>query len=95
MSTVSERRGDEAAIPYQLPQPAFMSPDIVHFGVLDKWLEDDNDAFAWRIGVSCYGCLAIGESCYIIKRHLLAHATGRPSFSLVGVCSTAPRGRTN
>jgi len=42
MSTVSEKRGDEAAIPYQLPQPAFMSPDIVHLGVLDKWLEDDN-----------------------------------------------------
>lgn len=35
-STVSERRGDEAAIPYQLLQPAFMSPDIVHLGVLDK-----------------------------------------------------------
>jgi 2,4'-dihydroxyacetophenone dioxygenase len=42
MSTVSERRGDEAAIPYQLPQPASMSSDIDNFGLLNKWLEDDN-----------------------------------------------------
>jgi hypothetical protein len=41
MSTVSEKRGDEEAIPYQLPQPPFMSADIVHLGVLDKMLEDD------------------------------------------------------
>ncbi len=32
---------DELAIPYQLPQVPFMSPDMVHAGVLDTWLEDD------------------------------------------------------
>lgn len=32
---------DEHAIPYQLPQVPFMSPDMVHRGVLTKWLEDD------------------------------------------------------
>ena len=32
---------DELAIPYQLPQVPFMSPDMVHPGVLGQWLEDD------------------------------------------------------
>ncbi|MFJ4067668.1 2,4'-dihydroxyacetophenone dioxygenase family protein [Pseudomonas sp. NPDC089996] len=35
------RKPDELAIPYQLPQVPFMSPDMVHPGVLGKWLEDD------------------------------------------------------
>jgi 2,4'-dihydroxyacetophenone dioxygenase len=33
---------DEAAIPYQLLQPPFISADMVHPGVLNSWLEDDN-----------------------------------------------------
>jgi quercetin dioxygenase-like cupin family protein len=32
---------DEDAVPYQLPQPAYMTQDLVHPGVLDRWLEDD------------------------------------------------------
>ncbi|MGJ7551008.1 2,4'-dihydroxyacetophenone dioxygenase family protein [Pseudomonas alloputida] len=35
------RKPDELAIPYQLPQVPFMSPDMVHPGVLGTWLEDD------------------------------------------------------
>jgi len=31
----------EQAVAYQMGQPSFMSPDIVHSGILDKWLEDD------------------------------------------------------
>ena len=42
MTNATARKPDGLAIPYQLPQPPDMSPDIVHFGVLDKWLEDDN-----------------------------------------------------
>lgn len=33
---------DELAIPYALPQVPFMSPDMVHPGVMTTWLEDDN-----------------------------------------------------
>ncbi len=33
--------GDNAAVPYALPQVPFMSPDLVHANVLDKWLDDD------------------------------------------------------
>jgi quercetin dioxygenase-like cupin family protein len=33
---------DELAIPYALPQVPYMSPDLVHLGALDSWLEDDN-----------------------------------------------------
>lgn len=33
---------DELAIPYQLPQVPYMTPDMVHAGVLTNWLEDDN-----------------------------------------------------
>lgn len=32
---------DELAIPYALPQVPFMSPDMVHPGVMTTWLEDD------------------------------------------------------
>ena len=32
---------DERAIPYALPQVSFMSADLVHLGVLGRWLEDD------------------------------------------------------
>jgi 2,4'-dihydroxyacetophenone dioxygenase len=42
MADVTANKPDEAAIPYQLPQPPFMSPDIVHLGVLDSWLKDDH-----------------------------------------------------
>jgi 2,4'-dihydroxyacetophenone dioxygenase len=35
------KKPDEDAVPYQLPQPQFMSPDIVHLGVLESWLEND------------------------------------------------------
>src|ERR1700758_734914 len=42
MTSTTARKPDELAIPYQLPQPVDMSADIVHPGVLDKWLEDDN-----------------------------------------------------
>jgi quercetin dioxygenase-like cupin family protein len=41
MSSVLERKPDELAVPYQLPQVPFMSPDMVHLGVLKNWLEDD------------------------------------------------------
>ena len=41
MSNVTAKKPDELAIPFQLPQPPDMSPDIVHAGVLDTWLEDD------------------------------------------------------
>lgn len=37
----SAPKPDELAIPYQLPQVPFMSPDMVHPGVLTNWLEDD------------------------------------------------------
>jgi quercetin dioxygenase-like cupin family protein len=37
----SANKPDESAVPYQLPQPPFMSADLVHKGVLDSWLEDD------------------------------------------------------
>ena len=32
---------DERAIPYALPQVPFMAADLVHLGVLGRWLEDD------------------------------------------------------
>ena len=32
---------DELAIPYQLPQVPFMTPDMGHPGVMTQWLEDD------------------------------------------------------
>lgn len=32
---------DELAIAYQLPQVPFMTPDMVHPGVMTQWLEDD------------------------------------------------------
>lgn len=41
MSSVVLPKPDESAVAYQLPQVPFMSPDIVHPGVMDKWLEDD------------------------------------------------------
>jgi quercetin dioxygenase-like cupin family protein len=41
VSTTTDNKPDEEATPYQHPQPSFMSPDIVHAGVLDRWLEDD------------------------------------------------------
>jgi 2,4'-dihydroxyacetophenone dioxygenase len=42
MTSATARTPDEQAIPYQLPQPVDMSHDLVHLGILDKWLEDDN-----------------------------------------------------
>jgi hypothetical protein len=42
MTSATVRTPDEQATPYQLPQPADMSRDLVHLGILDKWLEDDN-----------------------------------------------------
>ncbi|GAB7544051.1 2,4'-dihydroxyacetophenone dioxygenase family protein [Cupriavidus sp. 8B] len=42
MTNLTNRTPDEKAIPYQHPQPPDMSADIVHAGVLDKWLGDDN-----------------------------------------------------
>lgn len=36
------RKPDENAIPYQLPQPQDMTADLVHLGVLDTYLKDDN-----------------------------------------------------
>jgi quercetin dioxygenase-like cupin family protein len=30
------------AVPYARSQPAFMADDLVHAGVLDRWLADDN-----------------------------------------------------
>jgi 2,4'-dihydroxyacetophenone dioxygenase len=41
MAALTTNKPDEEATPYQLPQPSFMAPDLVHAGVLDKWLEDD------------------------------------------------------
>ncbi|WP_233886809.1 2,4'-dihydroxyacetophenone dioxygenase family protein [Paraburkholderia flagellata] len=41
MSEAITRQPDELAIPYQHPQPADMSADLVHAGVLDQWLQDD------------------------------------------------------
>src|SRR5688572_25539187 len=35
-------RPDQTATPYQHPQPAYMAADLVHGGVLDHWLTDDN-----------------------------------------------------
>jgi 2,4'-dihydroxyacetophenone dioxygenase len=40
-TTAPVSKPDELAIPYALPQVPFMSPDLVHLNVLDKWLEDD------------------------------------------------------
>ena len=42
MSNVMNGKPDEMAIPFQLPQPADMSSDIVHTGILDTWLENDD-----------------------------------------------------
>jgi quercetin dioxygenase-like cupin family protein len=41
MAEFTANQPDESAIPYQGLQPSFMSPDIVHLGVLTNWLEDD------------------------------------------------------
>jgi hypothetical protein len=41
MTNTIARKPDETAIPYQHSQPQDMSPDIVHPGVLDVWLGDD------------------------------------------------------
>jgi 2,4'-dihydroxyacetophenone dioxygenase len=41
MTNSIARRPDEAAIPFQHAQPLDMSLDIVHPGVLDVWLNDD------------------------------------------------------
>lgn len=38
---MANRRPDATAIPYGLPQPAHISRDLVHAGVLDDWLKDD------------------------------------------------------
>jgi len=35
------QKPDELPIPYALPQVPYMSPDLVHLGVLDQWLEND------------------------------------------------------
>ncbi|KPW27359.1 2,4'-dihydroxyacetophenone dioxygenase [Pseudomonas amygdali pv. mellea] len=37
----AERKPDELAIPYALPQVPYMTPDMVHPGVLTEWLNDD------------------------------------------------------
>ena len=34
---------DQLAIPYALPQVPYMSADLVHLNVLDKWLDNDAD----------------------------------------------------
>ena len=34
--------GDKAAIAFRGNQPPFMSPDLIHPGVLNDWLEDDD-----------------------------------------------------
>lgn len=41
MNSAVLARPDELAIPYALPQVPFMSPDLVHLGVLGQMLEDD------------------------------------------------------
>ena len=41
LTTPVTAKPDELAIPYALPQVPYMSPDLVHLNVLDKWLEDD------------------------------------------------------
>jgi 2,4'-dihydroxyacetophenone dioxygenase len=41
MTPQPANRPDENAVPYQLPQPPFMSGDLVHQGVIKDWLEDD------------------------------------------------------
>lgn len=33
---------DMSAVPYQLPQPSYMSPDLILPNVLSEWLKDDN-----------------------------------------------------
>jgi 2,4'-dihydroxyacetophenone dioxygenase len=38
---VAAVKPDELAIPYALPQVPYMSADLVHLNVLDKWVEDD------------------------------------------------------
>ncbi|BCG02643.1 cupin (plasmid) [Paraburkholderia sp. PGU19] len=39
---MNPRKPDENAIPYQLAQPQDMTADLVHLGVLDTYLQDDN-----------------------------------------------------
>lgn len=41
MSNPVRQKPDELAIPFQLPQVPFMSPDVVHLGVLGPQLDDD------------------------------------------------------
>jgi quercetin dioxygenase-like cupin family protein len=41
LSEFTSGKPDETAVPYQLPQSAYMSPDLVHPGVLGEWLADD------------------------------------------------------
>ena len=36
------RRPDAAAVAYELPQPPHVGRDLVHAGVLDEWLKDDD-----------------------------------------------------
>ena len=39
--TTGARQPDQRPIPYALPQVPFMSPDLVHAGVLNQWLDND------------------------------------------------------
>ena len=41
MADALARKPDETAVPFRGPQPPFMSPDLIHTGVLNGWLEDD------------------------------------------------------
>ena len=41
MTEALARKPDETAVPFRGTQPPFMSPDLIHAGVLNEWLEDD------------------------------------------------------
>ena len=41
MTPVEKLQADETKVPYALPQVPFMSADMVHLGVLNDWLKDD------------------------------------------------------
>ena len=60
-------KADEERIPYALPQPPFMSEDLVHAGVLGDWLKDDALWVPQTETVSFKPCVLAPSSGYFVN----------------------------
>jgi 2,4'-dihydroxyacetophenone dioxygenase len=57
-------KADEEHIPYALPQVPFMSPDMVHSGVLKDWMDDDRMWVPMTATVAFKPCLLSASNGY-------------------------------